>query len=127
MKRIQLSETELVNLIHRVINEDKSCKCMQLEIVRYQNEDGNVYKETHEWVFVDCPCDSQGALSPKIVTIDSDGTFEEEFDDFEDGGTELANCRCPGNVLPGEYCDLNEICRAEAGGCFCREQDRGQY
>ena len=37
---------------------------------------------------------------------------------------ETEDCRCPGNVLPGEYCDLNEICRAEAGGCFCREQDK---
>ena len=89
-KRIQLSETELINLIHRVINEDVSCKCMQLLIVRYQNAEGNVYKETHEWVFVDCPCDSKGALSlsdggpkgktrelpPKIVRIKADGTVE---------------------------------------------------
>jgi len=133
MKRIQLRESELVNLIRKVINEDVSCKCAQLNIVRHLNAEGNVWKETHEVVFVDCPCGSKGAFSPidsgpkgelgelpkKIVRIKADGTEERRIN-------ELADCRCGGFVELGEMCPdpLNTRCTPHAGGCTCTEADK---
>ena len=133
MKRIQLRESELVNLIRKVINEDVSCKCAQLNIVRHLNAEGNVWKETHEVVFVDCPCGSKGAFSPidsgpkgelgelpkKIVRIKADGTEERRIN-------ELADCRCGGFVEIGEMCPdpLNTRCVPHGGGCHCLEADK---
>ena len=46
--------------------------------------------------------------------------------DFEDDGTELADCRCGGFVEIGEMCPdpLNTRCVPHAGGCHCLEADK---
>tara|TARA_Y100000310_G_scaffold106715_1_gene105196 strand:- start:1194 stop:2429 length:1236 start_codon:yes stop_codon:yes gene_type:complete len=57
-----INESDLRRLVKRVINEDVSCKCMQMLITRYLNADGSCCeREEVSYSFVDCPCSGAGS------------------------------------------------------------------
>ena len=62
MDEPHIGESDLRRLVKRVINEDVSCKCMQMLITRYLNADGSCCeREEVSYSFVDCPCSGAGS------------------------------------------------------------------
>jgi len=111
MDEPHIGESDLRRLVKRVINEDVSCKCMQMLITRYLNADGSCCeREEVSYSFVDCPCSGAGSgadagagplthphaetagrgkareLPPKIVNVEKNQyriTEEKKFTCFE--------------------------------------------